>query len=104
MKKGGFRRLSDCQKTFQSKDYGKEDRVKDDARRLIQRATDAKRRHLARGNPSGVSFAFNQPVFQTFLKFEKLPSVTKRLFDTLGVRSHDGFGRFLQSQRMGATK
>ena len=28
--------------------------MQDDARRLIQRATGAKRRHLARGNPSGV--------------------------------------------------
>ena len=59
-------RIQTVEKTFQSKDYGKEDSVKDDARRLIQRATDAERRHLARGNPSGVSFAFNQPVFQTF--------------------------------------
>ena len=33
---------------------GKEECVQDDARRLIQRATGAKRRHLARGNPSGV--------------------------------------------------
>ena len=28
--------------------------MQDDARRLIQRATGAKRQHLARGNPSGV--------------------------------------------------
>ena len=33
---------------------GKEECVQEDARRLIQRATGAKRRHLARGDPSGV--------------------------------------------------
>ena len=31
--------------------FGKEDSVKDDARRLIQSATGAKRRHLARRKP-----------------------------------------------------
>ncbi len=76
--------------------------MKDDARRLIRRATGAKRRHLARWKPirgghthksrlrrfacdtclRTSSFAFNQPVFQTFLKFEKLPQRGKKTFLT----------------------
>ena len=38
MKKGGFRRLSDCRKTFQSKDYGKEDSVKETHQGCLSRS------------------------------------------------------------------